>query len=89
MDKWFRKIFGVLLMGIALLLLFAQSLLIFEGGFNNKEGFKFVGFIFGAIIFVASGLLLFMMGLKIFKKTDKTSQEKDLIDDMSEEKGSK
>ena len=40
MDKWFRKIFGVLLMGIALLLIFAQALLIFEGGFNNKEGDK-------------------------------------------------
>lgn len=85
MYKWFRKMFGLSLMGIALLLLVGQFILMFDGGFNGKEGMKFAGFIFGAIIFITSGVLLFMMGLKIFKKRDKTFQEENLLDELPED----
>lgn len=85
MDKWFRKIVGLVLMGIAILLLAAQVMLMLEDGFANKEGNTLGGFVFGSIIFIAAGVLLFMMGLKIFNKRDKKFEKENLIDEGQDE----
>lgn len=81
MDKWLRKIFGLILMGIAFMLLAGQAMLVMDGGFANREGGKLLGFVFGAIIFVGAGVLLLLLGFRIFRKKDKAATS-DVLDEL-------